>query len=240
MPKLTRHTVLRTLCITIPCVLASAMITMLWFELNGGISRLDALIVSTLIPLISAPVCTLIGVRARQKIQEMAGENERLANTDVLTGLANRRAFFTQIAKPHLGPVTETDTVAFILCDIDSFKAFNDQHGHETGDHVLKHVAGLIQSTLPSNAGVARLGGEEFVVYVKQADRMDIDGLAAKLISTVAATPLKHDGQYHAVTMSVGLHVTTSDADPDRALRNADRAMYSAKANGRNQFVRAA
>ena len=240
MPKLTRHAVLLTLGITLSCVVASGSVTMLWYELNGGISRLDTLIVSTMIPFTLGPICTLIGVRGRQKIQEMALENERLANTDALTGLANRRAFFTQIATPPRDQDGGAETVAFILCDIDSFKSFNDLHGHDVGDHVLKHVAHLIQSSLPSNAAIARLGGEEFVVRVADADRLDLDSLAATLIAKVAETPLRYENKRFKVTMSVGLHITTADADPDRALRHADRAMYSAKANGRNQFVRAA
>lgn len=240
MPKLTRYAILLSLGITGFSVLVSVSITLLWFGVDSDVSRSDVLFVATLIPLICGPVCTLYGVRGRQRIQELASENERLANTDMLTGLANRRAFFTQIAKPDPRAGASTGKVAYILCDIDSFKTFNDRHGHEAGDEALKHVANVLKSALPENAYLARLGGEEFVVYVSKAHQLDVDALAARLISTVADTPLAYDGKEFNVTMSVGLHVTTTDADPDHALRNADRAMYAAKANGRNQFVRAA
>ena len=240
MPKLTRYAVLLSLAVTVFSVFVSVAFTSLWFELDTDVTRTDVLTVATVIPLFCGPICTLYGVRGRQRIQELASENERLAYTDMLTGLPNRRAFFTQIATPVMTAPGALQSVAFIVCDIDNFKAFNDEYGHNVGDQVLVHIANLIKTALPESATVARLGGEEFVVFCSDTAAVDVDAVAANLVETVAATPLSFEGHLFNVTMSVGVSVSMASGDPARAIRDADRAMYEAKSKGRNQFVRAA
>lgn len=227
--------------VTMFSTLLSAGITQLWYQLDSQVTHLDVLSVAILIPMICAPVCTFLGMKSRQKIEALAAENERLAHTDVLTGLPNRRAFFSHIEDQHAIGQNRPHPVTFIVCDIDRFKHFNDRFGHATGDAVLVHVARLIGEALPARAFVARIGGEEFAIrFDSRNDETDVDQIADHLVDSIAGQPLLLNGAVHNVTLSVGVCVSDTATPPDRALFKADQAMYAAKSNGRNQFVRAA
>lgn len=227
--------------VTLFSTLLSAGITQLWYALDTDVTRFDVLSVAILIPMICAPICTFFGMKSRQKIEALAAENERLANTDALTGLPNRRAFFSHIHAQHTAPQDTPHPVTYIVCDIDRFKHFNDRFGHATGDAVLVHVAALISKALPRRAFVARIGGEEFAIrFDSRTGEADVDQIADHLVDSIAGQPLLLNGTIHTVTLSVGVFVSDTVAPPDRALSKADKAMYAAKSNGRNQFVRAA
>jgi diguanylate cyclase (GGDEF)-like protein len=180
-------------------------------------------------------------MKSREKIEQLARENERLANTDALTGLANRRAFFHHLATQFEERVAAEHPVTFIICDVDNFKLFNDSFGHATGDAVLSHVAVVIEQVLPRRAFTARIGGEEFAIrYDSRCEDSDPDDVAQRLVKAVADTPLILNGAEHRITLSVGAFVGSNHTSPEQALSSADQAMYAAKSNGRNQFVRAA
>ncbi|NQY40393.1 MAG: GGDEF domain-containing protein [Henriciella sp.] len=236
-----KQTILRGFGITLLSVCLSAGFTSLWYEIDANVTRGDILLVATLIRMICAPLCTYIGMKSRLKMEALALENARIANTDALTGLFNRRAFFDKIealsppSNEPLGPVT------YFVCDIDHFKHFNDQHGHATGDAVLTHVASLFRGALPQRALIARIGGEEFAIRLThRSGQFDANVFANRLIDRVASEPLILEGHCHSVTLSVGLFVGDQHTPPAQALKAADQAMYAAKANGRNQFVQAA
>ncbi|MEL6693365.1 MAG: GGDEF domain-containing protein [Pseudomonadota bacterium] len=236
-----KQTVLRGFGITLLSVCLSAGITSLWYEMDSNVTRGDILFVAILIPMICAPLCTYIGMKSRLKMEALALENERIANTDALTGLSNRRAFFDKIQALFETPQEPAGRVTYFVCDIDHFKHFNDQHGHATGDAVLSHVARLIRQTLPQRALIARIGGEEFAVRLNnRTDRSDASIFADRLVDRVAREPLIVDGHRLAVTLSVGVFVGDELTPPVQALKAADEAMYAAKANGRNQYVWAA
>ena len=241
MFSLSRKAVTWIVGVTVFSVLISAGITYLWYELDSNITRFDTLAVAIAIPMICAPISTYLGMKSRQKIERLAQENERIANTDALTALANRRAFFRHVSIRYENRSGSTHPVAFIVCDIDNFKTFNDQFGHATGDAVLVHVANLIQSVLPERAFVARIGGEEFAIrYDCRAEDAYPDQIASALVKTISDTPLLLDNTTHRVTLSVGIYVATNHTSPETALSRADKAMYEAKSKGRNQFFRAA
>ena len=197
---------------TLLSVCLSAGITSLWYEMDSNVTRGDILFVAILIPMICAPLCTYFGMKSRLKMEALALENERIANTDALTGLSNRRAFFDKIQALFETPQEPAGRVTYFVCDIDHFKPFNAQHGHASGDAVLNN----------------------------RTDRSDASIFADRLVDRVAREPLIVDGHRLAVTLSVGVFVGDELTPPVQALKAADEAMYAAKANGRNQYVWAA
>lgn len=236
-----KQTILRGCGITLLSVCLSAGFTALWYEIDTKVTREDILLVAILVPMICAPLCTYIGMKSRLKMEALALENARIANTDALTGLSNRRAFFDRVQSLSQAQDEPPGPVTYFVCDIDHFKHFNDQHGHATGDAVLSHVAKLIREALPQRALIARIGGEEFAIRLNhRMGQCDANDFADRLIDRVARQPLLLDGHRHSVTLSVGVFVGDQHTPPARALKAADDAMYAAKANGRNQFVRAA
>ncbi|WP_423822538.1 diguanylate cyclase [Salinisphaera sp. SPP-AMP-43] len=168
--------------------------------------------------------------------QQQVEQFEKLANTDDLTELANRRLFMEvlQITQAH-GETTERP-VSVLMLDIDCFKTINDRHGHAVGDEVLRHIAGLFPSALRDDDLAARIGGEEFAVLLRDTGLVQAMEIAERLCRQVDATPLRLDSEDIAYTVSVGVaQIETADASYEAVLRRADSALYRAKANGRNQ-----
>ena len=128
---------------------------------------------------------------------------------------------------------------ALMMVDIDHFKAVNDGHGHQVGDQILCHVAGLLSARLRAQDMVGRYGGEEFLVLLPNTAQQAAAELAETLRSAVAQCPCAREGCAITATVSIGvcggqLHGTE---DWERLLRCADQALYAAKAAGRNRVV---
>ena len=164
------------------------------------------------------------------------------ALTDELTGIANRRAFVEQLEQEwNLFLRNKQENVSIILLDIDYFKRVNDNHGHEAGDEVLKHVTQVITSQIRKSDTFGRLGGEEFAIIVREAELQQATELAEKLRSRIEKAPLQLTRKLNiAVTASFGVSQfrLPSDGEPTEAtdmLFAADKALYQAKNSGRNQ-----
>ena len=151
---------------------------------------------------------------------------ERLASTDELTGLSNRRHWMNSVRERVQGG--EAGDV--LLCDLDFFKAINDTHGHSTGDLVLTEIARIL--SLYGTAG--RLGGDEFALWLP-ADAMHSTSAAEQIVSEVAAAFPEHD----RLSVSVSIGVACGGDDLADALERADRALYAAKAAGRGRACHA-
>ena len=125
------------------------------------------------------------------------------------------------------------------MLDIDHFKVINDQHGHQTGDRALHHIARLLQHTRRAEDVTARLGGEEFVLLLPGANRSDAHQLAKALARQIESSPLVMPGNAALViTASFGVaHIQAEDEQIDTMLKRADQAMYLAKQRGRAQVV---
>jgi diguanylate cyclase (GGDEF)-like protein len=179
----------------------------------------------------------LLGAVARGHL-EIVWEIEevtRRARTDSLTGLANRRHFDEQLRRV----VNETDrfggTCSLILVDLDHFKAVNDQFGHEAGDTVLKHVAAVLCDAVRTVDLCARYGGEEIAVLLPQTSEEGAHELAERLRSTLEQRPSSHGGRQIPVTASFGVATYPSPVPyGDWLVLAADKALYEAKAAGRN------
>ncbi|MDX5376981.1 MAG: GGDEF domain-containing protein, partial [Halomonas sp.] len=158
-------------------------------------------------------------------------ELEQQATRDHLTGAHNRRAFDTAMRKAIRQAERSDNTFSLLLFDIDRFKSVNDQHGHETGDVILKRLATLVSQTLRSTDLLARWGGEEFAVLLQDTSASGASTFAERLRQQVAETRLHG----LAVTISLGIAEYHRGESPDEMLARADGALYRAKRAGRNR-----
>jgi diguanylate cyclase (GGDEF)-like protein/PAS domain S-box-containing protein len=191
----------------------------------------------------------------RYAIERMRAEQRIhfLAFHDPLTELANRALFGDRLevalthsrrrtppASGHRGGVVtleEHTTPAVLVIDLDYFKLVNDSLGHATGDELLKTVARRLESVVRPSDTVARLGGDEFAILCEGATVQEAAGVARRVIAALSA-PVLLDGSESFVGASVGVATAPMDStDGDGLLRNADIAMYRAKAGGRGRFV---
>ena len=165
-------------------------------------------------------------------------EIERLAITDGLTGLFNHKQFQERLAQEfdRLGRFSEP--LSLLLIDIDFFKKINDTYGHPAGDLVLKKVAGMVQKTVRNVDIPARYGGEEFAVVLVGTDEKGAMHMAERLRKTIMDKKFTSDGTPFSVTVSIGISTNTRDVKKKEELVDrADKALYTAKENGRNQCV---
>lgn len=156
----------------------------------------------------------------------------RKANTDPLTGLLNRRGFEEFV--DHTG----LEKGALVLLDIDDFKLINDSFGHAAGDTVLINVAAVLQDCIRSSDAAARLGGEEFAVFVQGLNREDTFALAERLRHQIARIRCGNRlFRNHTVTASLGLVEFGPGEHLMQAMHRADDLLYEAKRNGKNQTM---
>jgi diguanylate cyclase (GGDEF)-like protein len=175
--------------------------------------------------------------QARKHAIGLAAEAQKLANTDSLTGLANRRATFDWLGR-LVAVADDEDQLALLIFDIDHFKRVNDRYGHQIGDEVLKRVARIARAQVRPEDLVGRIGGEEFVCILSDLGAAEVRALAERLCRTIAAesTP----GGLPPTTISVGLASLRPGDTPETLFARADAALYEAKDAGRNQVRRAA
>lgn len=175
-----------------------------------------------------------------QTVKSQLEEYKRLADTDALTQLSNRRAFdraLTAIYDSNRNIVFG----ALILADIDRFKTVNDRFGHPVGDRIIQIVAGLIRATVKEDAFVARTGGEEFAIVLEGCGEDATFRIAEEVRQAVLEAPFVNVAKgtnYGPVTVSLGICMATQAQSPDDLYARADRALYASKAGGRNRTTR--
>lgn len=165
-------------------------------------------------------------------IKERAeAELTRLAETDALTGIGNRRWFFSKLpAVLHPGD-------AIVMIDIDRFKLVNDSLGHEAGDMALKAVANEIARHLQPQDVFGRLGGEEFVIFLRGRTRATLLATTERIRIGVRLLAVDHAGEKIPLSISAGIAVRLAGERIEDLLRDADHALYDAKNRGRNQVA---
>lgn len=169
-------------------------------------------------------------LRQRELVQQL----EQLARCDTLTGVNNRRRFFElaeqQCANPNV-------THAALMIDVDHFKGINDSYGHAVGDQALKMIAQVIQSTIPNDANIGRLGGEEFAVLLQVEVAEDATKSAEAIRMAVAATDISLLDKSAGIncTISIGVGLESGACSIDELLKSADEMLYRAKDKGRNR-----
>ncbi len=174
--------------------------------------------------------------KANATLQVFNDKLEKLASTDMLTGLHNRRVLFERFGELWaMSERTDAD-LAFIMLDIDHFKSVNDTYGHHVGDLVLTEVSRRMRGALRPYDVCARFGGEEFAVVCPNSDSAATTQIAERIRQAVAAKPVKAEDQVIPVTVSVGAATRREDhASVDVLIGEADEMLYRAKENGRNQ-----
>ena len=158
-------------------------------------------------------------------------EFERLSRTDTLSSLLNRRAFTGQLQLA--GPAA-----MLAIFDIDRFKSINARFGHLVGDQVIAAVAKTIATAFSGPHTVARIGGEEFGVIITGLSADASATMVDAARAAVASLSIPFAGSNHSVTVSAGIAAFAQDRDPDSVFATADRALYLAKASGRNRVMR--
>jgi diguanylate cyclase (GGDEF)-like protein len=183
--------------------------------------------------------------RLYARLADSRAELRRLAVIDPLTRVANRRAFDDALDEEWRRAVRNNTTIALLLIDVDQFKAFNDVHGHVTGDHCLRMVADTLAANV-RRAGemVARYGGEEFAILLPGSDLAKASELGGRLLAAVRMLDVTAVARKPHITISVGVASMSParEADPidpgaTALVKVADRALYAAKASGRNQVT---
>jgi diguanylate cyclase (GGDEF)-like protein len=172
------------------------------------------------------------GVRTQQLMRELHRNNDllhRMAMTDPLTGLPNRRAFDEWLTAERHWP-DRPRPFGVMIADLDKMKAINDTHGHLAGDAALREVAARMQQALRLSDFVARYGGDEFVIGLPDCDAAAAQTILDRLVAAVNNTPLTlEDGTAVRLALSAGVAVYPDDGEPSTLLATADRRLYEAK-----------
>jgi diguanylate cyclase len=175
---------------------------------------------------------------AEVRLQRQAAELETqtaVARTDALTGLSNRRALDDEMNRRLAEWQRRKSTFSVIMIDVDHFKKFNDQHGHQAGDQVLKDVAGALGTTVREMDLVTRYGGEEFAVILPSTPLSDAVSAGERIRAAIAKNSSEFGGTTLQVTISVGVAQIGAEDTCPSLISRADEALYGAKAAGRNR-----
>jgi two-component system, cell cycle response regulator len=174
-------------------------------------------------------------LRSAERLVRLQRELIRLATTDPLTGLFNRRAFFEK-AHHAIARASPSKPLAAIMFDVDHFKRVNDTYGHDVGDQVLRGIAQAAASECPM---VGRLGGEEFAILLEASNGDAGITVAERLRAKLAALAFDTAPGKLALTSSFGVSEWKQGESIDQLLKRADGALYEAKTGGRNRVVAA-
>ncbi len=186
-------------------------------------------------------------VRTAAQLREVSAELDRLARTDPLTGILNRRAFFDLLGVEFRRSRRYRRDLAVLMLDLDHFKRVNDQWGHPFGDYVLQATAQLIAANVRESDILGRYGGEEFALALPESEPAQAAAVAEKLRQAMEAFEFRSDSipppeePPLRMTISIGVASTpvAEDQDEFELIHRADRALYEAKRAGRNRVVTA-
>jgi diguanylate cyclase len=180
--------------------------------------------------MLAAPIAWLVG-RRMQEVHRLGARLEHAINHDLLTGVHTRAAFYARTGGMATGGC------AVIVTDIDNFKGFNDRYGHFAGDQALRQFAAMLTANCRDADIVARFGGEEFVIVLRDAGAEEGLAVAERLAARVRAGAIYHGAQVLRLTASFGVAALPAGGDMDGAIQQADRALYRAKRAGRDRAV---
>ena len=177
-------------------------------------------------------VGTHLDITGRKQAEQLIAH---MAHHDALTGLPNRTLFRERLDQALIS--TNEGTFGVLACDLDGFKAVNDTLGHSSGDQLLRIVAERLQSIVRAGDTVARLGGDEFAIILKSLDGDQAACSAAQRLIHALQNPIQIEGHAISIGMSIGIAIGLRDGQTaEHLFRNADIALYQAKAEGRNTY----
>lgn len=171
------------------------------------------------------------------ELKLLQGQLERIAQSDPLTGIANRRHFM-DTAPVYMQQAARNKQRCFIIMfDVDHFKQVNDTYGHAAGDEILKVIAARVKRTIRPYDLFARYGGEEFIIFVTDVDKKAAENLTERIRMSICESPFICNGTAMQMSASFGLAQASPTASLDEIIRQADNALYEAKKGGRNKSV---
>jgi diguanylate cyclase (GGDEF)-like protein len=177
----------------------------------------------------------------KEQLEQHNASLKQESSQDALTGIPNRRSFDAAFEQEWNHATRTGKPLALLLADVDFFKKFNDTYGHQKGDDCLRMVASTIREAARRKVDmVARYGGEEFALLLPDTAPVSALLVAGRVLETLRGKRVPHEAAPAGhVTMSIGVCATVPQADqsPSDLVRTADRALYDAKAKGRNQAV---
>ena len=173
----------------------------------------------------------------REALAQALAVNRELATRDELTGLLNRRAMVDLMELEHRRSQRNGRPLVLAQLDIDHFKPVNDNHGHATGDRALQAFAGAVRASVRDTDVLARWGGEEFVLMLADTPMAEAREVLERARAAVAALKIGHAGGSLRLTVSVGVAQHLPGDTVEHTLERADKALYAAKALGRNRVV---
>jgi diguanylate cyclase (GGDEF)-like protein len=174
---------------------------------------------------------------ANHKLQIALAREKQFSNTDVLTGLNNRRQLFELAANEFNAAVRYQHPLTIILFDVDDFKQINDTHGHAVGDKVLQSVTLATIAQIRTIDVLARYGGDEFIILLPQTNAQGAFPVAERIRKSISAMLISTDNLTFSVTVSIGIAdiaYVLDDESIEAIIQRADKALYAAKAGGRN------
>ncbi|MFT5661805.1 MAG: diguanylate cyclase (GGDEF)-like protein, partial [Sulfurimonas sp.] len=176
--------------------------------------------------------------RKNIELEQVVEKLDLLATTDALTGLNNRRSFDDYLEKEYSRLIRTNKPLSLIICDIDFFKPYNDNYGHQKGDETLSKVAQVLSSSsIRSGDLVARYGGEEFAIILPQTDEYGAMQITDNIHKNLKQLKLSHEKSNTSkyVTVSIGIAVIKNMPNSvSEIIKIADDALYKAKGTGRN------
>lgn len=201
-----------------------------WYFLQSDAFWNQVLLSNAQVAIMTLTIAPYFALKMLQ-VTELSQELEFALNHDHLTRVSTRAHMERRLKSELLWPA------AVVVCDLDHFKKVNDTYGHQVGDLVLQHFAKIASSHMRATDIVARFGGEEFVIVLPHSQAQGAMRLTQDLCDALTAHPLAHKGNLITVTASFGVAIADTPDAFATALSQADKALYEAKATGRNKVV---
>jgi diguanylate cyclase len=223
--------------VTAVSVILSVAITNTIMETFSAGINVQGLVVAIIMPIaLGGPMVYVLLLRQAQ-LRHANSRLELVASTDWLTTCLNRGAF-TRAVIDHLARLRSSrESGALLIVDADDFKSVNDRFGHHNGDEALTLIARAIRQSVRGTDLVSRLGGEEFGVFLPDADPATADRIAENIRSAIVGLTFAPDGRPCPLSVSIGGATYVGHADYDQLYRLADRHLYEAKNTGRDRVA---
>lgn len=234
-----RDVIVMTGLVTLLCIiLAETSVGLLYYF--GGATAFtleNAILFAGLVPfLIAIPISAYM---AEQSLDLYIAQQElrRLANTDSLTGLPNRRSFFHVVETLLQEAAADQTPCTLLILDADHFKDINDSYGHAVGDRALVAIADVLRHKFRQSDLICRVGGEEFAILLHDMEDSYAHPLADRVVKAIANSPLVEENAIIEYSVSCGVADTSTSYHLPSLFKHADDAMYTAKERGRNRAV---
>lgn len=216
-------------------VIGANLLTLLFYSIFFEDRLLLDLAFTTVIVVVIGYPLGILFIGQNVRLRTMAQTLDRISSFDELTGLGNRRHFMNEAGK--LMYSRPDATAAMLYIDVDHFKKLNDTHGHSAGDQVLNALGSAITHCMPAGAIAARIGGEEFTIFLPDGEIDEAMQLAENIRCHARALSRKAGSQVRPFTVSIGVARRRKGDDLEDLMKAADRKLYDAKRGGRDQVA---